>query len=114
MMPGTTVRLRRSMIRRPAAGLGAAPPTAANRPLRIVTVATTLFFASIVWMLPLTKTSSSTAAGCASTAPTAAAKPMAEARPSPSSRLRDTPFVVSSAMQRSIRAVDARQEIRVA
>jgi hypothetical protein len=28
--------------------------------------------------------------------------------------LRDTPFVVSSAMQRSIRAVDARQEIRVA
>src|SRR5688572_23618240 len=102
MMPGTAVRPRRSTIRRPAAGLGAAPPTAVNRPFLMVTVFATVLLRSIVWIRPLTKTSSSAAAAagacpaaCAPSAtlpgwPSAAAMPAAA--PAPSSWRRDKPF----------------------
>src|SRR5438477_384727 len=57
MIPGTTVRPRRSITRMPAAARGAAPPTAANRPFLIVTVVAIVLLPSIVWIRPLTNAS---------------------------------------------------------
>ena len=59
MMPGTTVRPFRSMIRTPGPGTGAPVPTATKRPFLIDTIVATVLLRSIVWIRPLTKTSSS-------------------------------------------------------
>jgi hypothetical protein len=93
MMPGTTVRPRRSITRVPARG-GGALSTAEKRPLRIDTLRAIVFFPSIVWILPFTKTRSSAVALCAAadfgkTRPIAA--PIAAAAPRPSSPRRVSP-----------------------
>mgnify|MGYP003575697380 CR=1 FL=1 len=53
MIPGMTVRPRKSMVRAPGVAAGAASPTVTKRPFRIVTARAMALFASIVWTLPL-------------------------------------------------------------
>src|SRR6185503_11125313 len=108
MMPGTTVRPFRSMIRAPDAPGGALLPTATKRPFLVDTIVATVLLRSIVWIRPLMKTSSwlvppaAPEAACPAPAgpagpaagrpaqPKAAATPAAA--PAPSSRRRDRRF----------------------
>ena len=107
MMPGTTVRPFRSTIRTPGPGTGAPVPTATKRPFLIDTIVAMVLLRSIVWILPLTKTSSSVVpaapVGACPVAPGAAvpvavrlAQPRAAATaaeaPAPSSWRRDKDF----------------------
>src|SRR5262245_1536342 len=88
MMPGTTVRPRRSMTRvfLPAWAFGRPVSTSRKRPSLITTEEAIVFFASMVWILPLMRMTSGSGcwfafacAGATSTLPPAAAAALAAA-----------------------------------
>jgi hypothetical protein len=83
MMPGTTVRPRRLMVRAQSPSSEPPPwPTSAKRPFLISTLDTTVSCRSIVWMLPFTslrlapalQSSASAQAGAAAAAESAIAQ----------------------------------------